>query len=268
MNAAVEDAILLVVSKGLPDFVCNTLASIARCGAIGTIWVALPRNALAEVTAAVAGRWPIEHLLLDDVSATDFSWINEYQVVYRGVFSRFTVAKWTAIRCLLEHPAGFKRVTYTDVDVAWIRDPLPILRRALERYEIAMQTEGMEGFPPRYCTGFMSFRNSPTTHKMIRYLEQTHRNVVVERQDPRIADQAVFNQVVTDSKGGMQALIFPLSEQLFADGMLAKALTVQHEQIDGMLLRPFKPIIFHANHTLGLENKRRLLKMTGNWLVE
>ena len=60
-------------------------------------------------------------------------------------FCRFMTSKWIAIRFLLQ--CGFARVIYTDVDVASIRNPLPLLKQALEYYEIAIQTGSRGEFP-------------------------------------------------------------------------------------------------------------------------
>ena len=55
-NISKGEVILFVVfSKGLSDFIQNTiLSSIRRCGVTTTICIALPRNALAEVKAAAS----------------------------------------------------------------------------------------------------------------------------------------------------------------------------------------------------------------------
>ena len=252
-----EDAILLVVSGGLSDFIQNTLVSIERSGAKSRIFIALPQNALAEVQAA-ASRWTnIEYFLLDDICHTDYSWIREYQDYGSEAFSRFTVAKWPAIRFLLK--SGFQRVTYTDVDVAWMRNPIPMLKAALRVYEVAMQTEDQAQFPPIYCTGFMSFRNSEFTIATLDRLETIHLDLV--RNDPKKNDQEVFNMLVAGSQGLVHR-IFGLSEILFPNGLMAGA--IASKVLEGKI----NPIIFHANWTVGIANKRLLLQRTGNWLID
>jgi len=252
-----DDAILLVVSGGLSDFIQNTLFSIQRCGAEGRICIALPENALAEVQAAVSRRIKVEYFLLEEICATDYSWIRDYHDYGSEVFNHFTLARWAAIRFLLQR--GFKRVTYTDVDVAWIRNPIPLLRAVLQVYEVAVQTSAQEKFPPAYCTGFMSFRNSEFTLATLGELDMVNRDAV--KRDPTKKDQAVFNLLVARSHDFEQK-IFALSELLFASGLLAGAISAK--ALEGKV----NPIIFHANWTVGLANKRRLLRETGNWLVD
>jgi hypothetical protein len=190
-NGDLEDAILLVVSCGLSEFIQNTLASIERSGAKCRICIALSQNALAEVQAAVS-RWTnVEYFFLDDICLADYSWIRigEYKDFGSEAFNRFTVSKWAAIRFLLN--SGFRRVTYTDIDVAWMRNPMPLLRAALRVYEVAMQTEGREQFPPLYCTGFMSFRNSEFTIATLDNLEKI--NIEIVKRDSKEHDQNIFN---------------------------------------------------------------------------
>lgn len=259
-----EDAILLLASKGLSDFVQNSLASIERSGSANRmICIALPKNALAEVRTAVSRFENIKYFLLEDICSADYSWIVKYQDFGSEAFGRFTASKWSAIRFLLE--LGFRRVTYTDVDIAWIRNPLPLLRAALQAYEMAIQTEGMDDFPPQYCTGFMSFRKSEFTIDLLNQLEKIHVEIV--KTEPRAHDQVVFNRLIASSRGVIHH-IFSLSELLFANGLNAGALASHDDELTKIVVRRIRPMIFHANWTVGIENKRLLLQRTGNWLID
>src|SRR5664279_4995794 len=75
----IEDAILLVVSAGVSDFIQNTVASIERSGASDyMICIALPQDALAEVRTAVS-RWVnVKYVFLEDICRADYSLIHEY----------------------------------------------------------------------------------------------------------------------------------------------------------------------------------------------
>jgi hypothetical protein len=259
----IEDAILLVVSAGLSDFIQNTLATIERAGVTDCmICIALPANALAEVQA-VASRWTmVRYILLEDICHARYSWIEDYHDIGTDAFGRFTASKLPAIRFLLE--SGFKRVTYSDVDVAWMRNPIPLLRASLQSYDVAIQTEGTDGFPPHYCAGFMCFRNSNYAIELLRKLEEAH--LEVAKVDPKTHDQHVFNAVVARSEDAIHR-VFGLSEQLFANGPLAGEIARRDYPLTGGLIRRIDPMIFHANWSIGLEHKRLLLALTGNWLV-
>jgi hypothetical protein len=250
-----EDVILLVVSKGLPDFIRNTLTSIRRCGATARICIALPQIALAEVKVAASGFQNVQFVFLEEISAVDYSDMSKYFDYGSKEFRRFMGSKWRAIRFLLE--SGFARVIYTDVDVAWIRNPLPLIKQTLKCYEIAIQTEGVETFPPDYCCGFMSFRDSEFVIGLLKQLE------ALQPDTEAIGDQAVFNRLVASSNDLLYR-IHGLSELLFANGLSAAKTSV----IDDVLVANVRPMIFHANWTVGIENKHLLLQRTGNWLID
>ena len=91
------------------------------------------------------------------------------------------------IRFLLE--SGFSSVTYTDVDVASIRNPIPLLKEILRYYEIASQTEGIDRFPPRYCMGFTSFRTSEFVLELFDKLEMIYLQTV--RDEPAVHGQTI-----------------------------------------------------------------------------
>jgi hypothetical protein len=255
----IEDAVLLVVSSGLRDFIQNTLFSIERSGATeNMICIALPKSALIEVSSAVS-RWTnVKYILLEDICRSDYSWIRDYHEFGTEAFHRFTTSKWPAIRFLLE--SGFRRVTYTDVDIAWMRDPMPLLRAALQTFDIAIQTEGVASFPPVYCTGFMSFRNSDFTIELLEKLEKSYPEIA--KNEPNAGDQSMFNAIIARSEGSIHH-VYGLGEQQFANGLMADALDVY----DGRLPK-LNAMIFHANWVVGLENKRLLLERTGNWFID
>jgi hypothetical protein len=257
------DAVLLVVSKGLSDFVYNTLATIARCGDVkARICIALQSEALEEISAASA-QWPaVTYALLEDIAQGDYSWIGSYEDYGTAPFARFTVAKWQAIRFLLS--AGFPRVTYTDADIAWIRNPLHHLQAALNDYDLAISTDSADTYPPSYCTGFMSYRNAPANIAFLDQLERWHLDIL--KRYPNAHDQLAFNWMITKSRSIMSR-IFMLNELLFASGLVAFGLTGRDEEIARTVTRRLNPMTFHANWAVGLNKKRTLLRRTGNWLV-
>ena len=259
-----EDAIVLVASKGLKDFVRNSLLSIDRAGVEDcTICIAAPEDVLSEIDEASAEFQEVRYIRLEETRAADYSAMLRYQVYGNAAFARFTVSKWAAIRYLLN--AGYRRVTYADVDVAWLRNPLPLLRRVLHSFEMAAQTEGTEHFPPAFCTGFMSWRSSDFTLRFLEQIETLHAATV--EKEATAHDQVVLNRVIAGSPGLTQR-IFGLSELLFANGLLAGALGMRDRTFEQILTGRIAPMIFHANWTVGLERKRLLLQRTGNWLVE
>lgn len=254
---------MLVVSRGLPDFVRNALLSIERAGVTECdVCLAFPENALPEMEEASAGFPQVLYVPLEEVCTEGYSPLVQYQNYGNAAFARFTVSKWAAIRSLLN--AGYRRVTFADADVAWMRNPLPLLQHVLKTFEVAAQTEGTEHFPPAFCTGFMSWRKSEFTLRLLEQLERFH--VATVETEATAHDQVVFNRIVAGSPGLTQR-IFGLSELLFANGLIATAVAVRDAALERILTGRIEPIIFHANWTMGLERKRLLLQRTGNWLV-
>jgi hypothetical protein len=256
-NTNKDDVILFLVSKGLSDFIQNAITSIRRCGVTATICIALPRHALAEIKVASSGFNNIEYVILEEICGVDYSRMTKYFDYGSEEFCHFMSAKWIAIRFLLE--GGFDRVIYTDVDIAWIRNPLPLLKQALERYEMAIQTEAMDTFPPQYCCGFMSFRNSEFVIGLLKQLEDLHLRAL---SNETAGDQAVFNNLVASSNDLLYR-IHGLSEHLFANGLNTNNMSENRD----ILVANVRPMIFHANWTVGVKNKRLLLQRRGHWLI-
>jgi hypothetical protein len=58
-----------------------------------------------------------------------------------------------------------------------------------------------------------------------------------------------------------------LSEGLFINGLGYRNLLDKPAAVAPLHGR-LEPFVFHANWTVGLENKRKLMKQTGTWLLD
>jgi len=54
---------------------------------------------------------------------------------------------------------------------------------------------------------------------------------------------------------------------LFANGLAAKLMSTSDSSIEQLQMVKPQPMIFHANCTVGLANKKKMLQKTGNWLL-
>lgn len=176
----------------------------------------------------------------------------------------FTDVSWmkiSFIRQLLElHP----HVIYSDLDISWIRNPLPYLSQVAETYPIAFQTEALPRFPPAICCGFASFAKSDRTFALLDALITFHSTQI--DNDERLDDQAACQRLIENDVRWLRD-IFCLPEGLFLNGLGYRNLQNAGESpcpIEGELL----PFLFHANWTMGIENKYRLLASTGTWLLD
>jgi hypothetical protein len=161
--------------------------------------------------------------------------------------------------------AGYERVTFSDVDIAWRRDPMPLLRVVLLHYELAIQTEGQPSYPPHCCTGYMSWRNSEFNLRWLTELQAVHKQNL--QKNPSIHDQTVFNRLLVQHPDLVRRL-YPLSECTFAVGLFAPALALKDPDLLALASHRLDPMIFHANWAIGLAQKKVMLERTGNWLLE
>ena len=256
--------ILLVVSGGLKEFVENTIISIRNCN-IDPQYIEIYASASAmEELLDLRSQYGIGNItaLEDIVENIDLQNNNDYHNYGTGEFGKFTLSKWIAIKHLLNQ--GVKQVIYTDVDIAWRQNPLPLLQQIAKHYSLSIQTEGTANFPPHFCTGFMSFVNIDFSHRLLNSLTNLHSHFI--QTNPEYHDQTVINHLIQSSPY-LLTNIFSLSELLFANGMSASLLSVSDSELSSIQSGQPNPMIFHANWTVGLQNKRYMLQKTGNWLI-
>jgi hypothetical protein len=262
--------IVLFATRGLADFVENALRGIRNCGIDPSIvQVMFPANARAELADLVGRLGGCGHVLESFASAASEGLPETYADFGTPGFNRIMAVRFPFVRTLLEQG---KHVLHADVDVAWLRSPLDYLAKVLEHYPWAFQTEATPRFPPCYCLGFYAVRPAPVCFELI--------DMHIERYAAglgRSDDQVLLNQIL-EQKPDYLSSLFPLSEALFANGLLhhaveartvrglRKRLIRRTERRLGMVSR-IEPFVFHANWTIGLDNKRRLLKRAGLWLA-
>jgi hypothetical protein len=254
-----EWAIVLFATRGIADFVENALIGIERCGIDASlVQIVFPAGAERELLslAKVFGARPriLEQLI--DVEAADMP--AAYVEYGSQEFNHVMKYRFPAIRAIL---AEGKRVLSADVDVAWLRNPLPYLSDVLDHYPCAFQTEASAVFPPSFCLGFFALSTAQKSlnlinHNIARYVGDELRRAV---------DQTVFHEIIVENPQYLVD-IFPLPEGLFPNGLLYRAVDAGEEPPVPMPER-LQPFIFHTNWTLGLQNKRRLLASVGAWFL-
>ena len=256
--------IVLLVSGGLDEFVENTIKSISNCNIdLRHLEIFTPKNVKLHLqnlllSYSVGKITTIEDITNQEVLTNN----NNYHDMGTAGFGKFTIYKWIIIKNLLNQ--GIQNVIYTDVDIAWRINPIELLQKINHNYDLAIQTEGEAYFPPHYCTGFMSFANTTFSHQLLDSLIELQ--IEVSEIDPTFHDQFVFNTLV-DRNVDLVNNIFPLSEILFANGLTAKLMSTTDSDLEKIQMVQPQPMIFHANCTVGLENKKKMLQKTGNWLL-
>jgi predicted O-linked N-acetylglucosamine transferase (SPINDLY family) len=260
--------IIMVVSGGLEEFIENIVITIEKCNInLQHLEIFTPRDVKPALEELLSSYSIGKFTAIEDI--TNQSNIQENSVYHNygtSNFGRFTIYKWIAIKSVLNQ--GISHAIYTDVDVAWRQNPIKKLQEINDVYDLAIQTEGNFCFPPHFCTGFMSIANTEFSHELLNTLIEVHKDItqVNPAVDDQVDDQIVFNGFI-HAHTHLLKNIFPLSEVLFANGLSAKLMSTLDEQLQQIQTGQPNPLIFHANWTVGLENKKKMLQRTGNWFL-
>ena len=260
-HADSRPVVALFCTRGMETFLSNAIEGILRTGVEASrIYVGCPNNALKSVSSVAR----LHSIQIRVVANQKLSEREATMEKYRSFgSSEFTDISWKKIffvRQLLEHHA---HVVYADLDVSWIRNPLPYLTEIALVYPMAFQTEGLPRFPPAVCCGFASFARSERTLAFLNALIEFHDSQA--GSDHRLDDQAACQRLIEDDVTWLRD-IYWLPEALFLNGLGYRNLHSTGESpcpMEGELL----PFLFHANWTIGLDNKRQLLAGTGTWLI-
>lgn len=251
----------MVVSAGLKEFVRNTVGSMVACGVRPDQIFLFHSDPAADEYASVADHIPRENIL--PIGATlnpDALELNRgYADFGTTDFRKFTIVKWLAIRWLLAQ--GVPQVVFTDVDIAWIRNPLKYLQRIAKSYDLAIQNEAIKLGRAEVCTGFMSMKNTPRIDALLAALIEMQASLPADGED--LDDQKVMNAYLEDNRD-MYKRTWLLPEAQFPNGLFAP-LFAAPENLRTMPLSALRPMIFHANWCIGLEAKQKRLTKAGLW---
>jgi Nucleotide-diphospho-sugar transferase len=263
MTSAVGEfnpVIALYCTRGMEAFLSNALQGILQTGiAAGQIVVGCPENALGSVASVTR----LHALQVRVISTPELSAEAETEAYCNFGSPAFTGISWKKIvlvrRLLDQHPY----VIYADLDVAWLRNPLPYLAEVASIYPMAFQTEALPRFPPALCAGFAFFAGAERTFAFLDALIAFRAS---RRDDEDGVDDQVAIQRLVESDPAWLHDIYCLPEALFPNGLGYRQLGKTGDapcRMEGEL----QPFLFHANWTVGLDNKRKLLANTGTWFL-
>ena len=254
--------VALFCTLGTEAFLSNTIQGILRAGIDPRqIVVGCPNNALGSVQGVAA----LQSDRIRIISSPLFSKNEDEMEGYSSFGSLpFHDISWKRVFFIRQLIEIYPHVVYSDIDIAWIRNPLHYLSQVATAYPMAFQTEGLARFPPALCSGFASFARSKRTLAFLDALIAF--NAGQADSESRLDDQAVCQQLVENDPAWLRD-IYCLPETLFLNGLGYRTLQDTGEppvHMEGELL----PFVFHANWTIGSQNKRKLLVSTGTWLLE
>lgn len=261
-HAGFAPVVALFCTRGMETFLSNAIKGILRAGVEARqIHVGCPLNAQRSVKR-------VTQSYSADIQVVSYRKLSEnalkmtsYSSFGSGSFTEISWKKIFFIRQLIRIHA---HVVYADLDVCWIRNPLPYLIQVAMVYPIAIQTEGQPRFPPALCWGFASLTQSKRAIAFLDALIEFHS---AQLGSDAVDDDQVAAQHLIENDSRWLRDIYPLPEMLFPNGLGYRSLLHSGAspcRIEGELL----PFVFHANWTVGIENKRKLLAGTGTWLID
>lgn len=259
-SSAPRPIVALLATLGTEPFLSNAIKGILRTGVEpDQIHVGCPENARASIRST-ARQYSSQIRVTLIENSTQNTPFESYSSFGSQQFNSISWMKILFIRQLLR---DFEHVIYSDIDVIWLRNPIPYLAQVAKTYPLAFQTEGQPRFPPAVCAGFVSLRRSSRTTTFIDGLIELRDNL---SKDERIDDQGACQRLIELNSGWLQD-IFMLPEALFPNGLGYRSMLDQPAGLPPME-SDLSPFLFHANWTVGPQNKYRLLASTGNWLVD
>jgi hypothetical protein len=259
IESAISDdwTIVLFATAGLTRFVENALIGILQCRIdAGVVQLVYPESARNELRP-VAEKYRVRSRILEETIGGEAPDLPSCYVNWNtDAFNILMSYRFRMLRVIL---AEGKKVVVSDIDVAWLRNPLPYLSEVLRRYPWACQVEAKAEFPPNFCLGFYAVRATPDTIELIE-LNLTS----MSARDVKPADQALFREILIDNPRFL-AKVFALPESAFPSGLLYRSVAGEDDSVP--ITGRTQPFIFHANWCVGLENKQRLLAHAGGWFV-
>jgi hypothetical protein len=226
VKVGIDASQVIVVHTGVPKN--EALGAVRLCGATLIPLVGL------------SGSRPLDDLdVYSDYGTLPFNLLMQHRI--------------DALRLLIR---SHERILVADLDVAWLRNPLSYVAARLDTFPWVSQTECVERFPC-FCAGFFAFRDCEFSRNLLDAIWDRSR-----LDAAALGDQEYLNRILSEQPNLVRN-IFPLPESLFPNGILTH--TVLHradEVFAGMLGRP-DPFIYHANFTIGLPNKTKLMEAVG-----
>ncbi len=248
--------VAMLCTRGMEAFLSNALHGMLRSGVgPGQILIACPADAEDAVRHTAWHHSPDIRVVTEP--SLPASSTGQYSSFGSASFNEICWSKIALVRRLIE---THDHVVYADLDIGWLRNPLPYLAQVAGLYPIAFQTEGLPRFPPAICCGFISLRRSDRTIAFLDALLAQWR----PGDDGGVNDDQTACQQMIEREPAWLRDIYLLPESLFANGLFYRNLQAGPTAPIAMEGR-LQPFLFHANWTIGLDNKRALLAAAGCW---
>ena len=254
--------VALVATRGLEDFLENSLTGLIRVGVDPRIvHVARPDNAADTIDPIVAKAGAVVDSFAAFSQALPVATPDHY---FNYGTEPFIAVNWEKVRYIRWLLDRYRHVVYADLDVGWLADPLWYLDAVAKFYPLAFQTEALRRFPPVLCWGFLSAKSSNATLKLLDAMLSDYD--ARPPGQPMVDEQKTLDAMITINPG-LLGHVYLLPEGLFVNGIGYRNLLSEPAAVTP-LLGKIEPFVFHANWIVGLESKRKLMAQTGTWLID
>lgn len=254
-----KGVILLMYSSGFKPFLVNILGNLSKIQKSNyDIRILASRHDVKALSSQFL-EFPVS-VQIDTSPAMDelFDKTTPSHAFASREFNLLMVEKVTYIK---KNLSLYKHVIYSDLDVAWLKNPIPYLRQINKKYPIAFQSEAQSSSTPVLCFGFASFRSGILAKYFFGKILCLLRKSVKKGQI--LPDQVILNQLFETSPW-FRLMVFILPEALFPNGLSYRLMTTNVD--DGRLEQIPSPFIFHSNFMIGLPNKAYFLEKYANWV--
>lgn len=198
----------------------------------------------------------ISFLKLDKIENLEIKSTNNNYLAY-DTFDFFALVayKWLLFKKLFAQ--GVNHIIYCDLDVIWFTDVSKLLietHKEITESKVLIQSATTKASSPRLCMGLASFVNSKEVFELIDDCFEMHVKEI--NAGNQIGDDDVISKYY--AQNGYPSWIRELPQIAYPVGNMINSYK-NRSVFPG--LNPPKPAIFHANYTIGQNNKILLLKI-------
>jgi len=152
-------------------------------------------------------------------------------------------------------------IIFIDADILLMRAlPFSSFDEIWEHYEIFVQDEGNSLFPKHPCTGFVGMKFAEQNITLLDKLHKEQAAAILSSEGQH--DQSIFFQHISKSIETYK-LVYFLPQSLFPVGYMAPIYR-NFDSSSVVMQGQEDPVLYHANWTIGVENKVALMDAFGS----
>ena len=238
----------LVINKirHLPEIAINSLRAVSN----SEIYIGYIEETDIENIPKLSG---INYVKL--TQRDSFIVSNVYQDFTQSDFYSLVQYKWILLQKVLDTSRA-SVVVYVDLDVLWIKNPLPSIESVLggNNYIVAIQDFTKDVSSPNLCMGFVAIKNCLDSHSLLKEASVLHAQMLEEND--KVGDDDVITKMFEMDK--WRDSFFLLPQSTFPVGNLAN-LYSSRNLYPGLSFP--KPYIFHTNYVIGNQRKVDFMRL-------